>query len=1039
MKGRLALATVLMLVMILSVIPVSSSDADGEYLFTSANYDPAEGKVSFSGTFDTDVSVSVHANGYYSGETVFSLTDGVFSGDITVGELAKGVYRIIAMSVDDPTDYVMGDFRVDGYLFLDSATYSIETGKITVAGRSSDRDLEASVADASDNIVLDGVPIICGDDCCFSSEFSLGAVPTSDLKVTVSLAAESSVKETKTLQARLVTTDSDLSVSMCVGESEAVHLNVVGCTYSDLTIYSADTAIAGITFSVDTGDIAISGLSVGQTEVVASIGDSVVRFAVTINEVPPHDSVYTFTLRMDLDSEIADYGQSNYSASDLRNGITLIAIGTNAGEALESALNDAKLPCHFWTKEDNSIRYWVDDILGLGDVKLENGDWKYWVQFQVVDGTRTYNQWSLGFYTEGGMFEIVYGITNDPSNRVTIDVPVAVSGLVYNGQYQTGVASGEGYTVQTDRAMSAGTYSAVLKLEKGYIWSDNTLEDKVVTWSISKAILTATYAGEVIREGTAPAFKVKVTGFVGNDNEEMSGYEAPVLTATDLSVGVHHLTPSGGSAVNYRFVYVPGDLEIVASSSPVHVHTWDEGVITTQPTCTADGVRTFTCTECGETYTESVSASGHSWSEWTVVTPATEEHDGVKERTCSRCGEKETASIPRIIVIDNGDGTSTSVETQADGTQVKTTTGAADGSVTVEKTSESIDDNGNEVVNTQTTRTEADGSYTKVDETIVTEPDGKSSNTKVTDTERTVTDNSGNQASVKSTETDITQSDGTSISVKKTDTAVGGSTTTEITASASSADGSVQTIAEKSSGDSVEMVTEMKASEEDGTCVVSNESVQAALQQQEAISDLVGPEIDVTKMLEITSTTRDVSASIGKESFGDMAEADVDLRISSTQGSMTMGKDILSNLSQKDDVTLSLAATDRSSMTSAQRERIESGSTTISLRATAGGESIGDELGGKVTVSVKHIAAEGKKAVAYYVDDNGKMTKVADQSYDAVKGEMTMVLDHFSIYTIVDEDPVEDKESSYPIFICLAIIVVICLAIMMPQVMGRKQ
>lgn len=57
----------------------------------------------------------------------------------------------------------------------------------------------------------------------------------------------------------------------------------------------------------------------------------------------------------------------------------------------------------------------------------------------------------------------------------------------------------------------------------------------------------------------------------------------------------------------------------------------------------------------------------------------------------------------------------------------------------------------------------------------------------------------------------------------------------------------------------------------------------------------------------------------------------------------------------------------------------------------------------------------------------------------AEKGEMTMALDHFSIYTIVDEEPVEDKESSYPIFICLAIIVVICLGILLPQVVGRKQ
>ena len=169
-----------------------------------------------------------------------------------------------------------------------------------------------------------------------------------------------------------------------------------------------------------------------------------------------------------------------------------------------------------------------------------------------------------------------------------------------------------------------------------------------------------------------------------------------------------------------------------------------------------------------------------------------------------------------------------------------------------------------------------------------------------------------------------------------------------------------------------------------------------------------------------------------------MAEADVDLRISSTQGSMTMGKDVLSGLSQKEDVTLSLTTADRSSMTSAQRESIESGSTTVSLKAMAGGESIGDELGGKVTVSVKHIASEGKKAVAYYVDDNGKMTKVADQTYDAEKGEMTMVLDHFSIYTIVDEDPVEEKELPVTVLVCLGMIVILSLAIMLPQVFGRK-
>ena len=41
-------------------------------------------------------------------------------------------------------------------------------------------------------------------------------------------------------------------------------------------------------------------------------------------------------------------------------------------------------------------------------------------------------------------------------------------------------------------------------------------------------------------------------------------------------------------------------------------HAWDEGVITKQPTCTEDGVKLFTCTRCGDTYTEKINKLGHT-------------------------------------------------------------------------------------------------------------------------------------------------------------------------------------------------------------------------------------------------------------------------------------------------------------------------------------------------------------------------------------------------------------------------------------------
>ena len=47
-------------------------------------------------------------------------------------------------------------------------------------------------------------------------------------------------------------------------------------------------------------------------------------------------------------------------------------------------------------------------------------------------------------------------------------------------------------------------------------------------------------------------------------------------------------------------------------------HTWDNGTITTAPTCTKAGKETYSCTKCGATKIEPIPATGHRWkSEWT--------------------------------------------------------------------------------------------------------------------------------------------------------------------------------------------------------------------------------------------------------------------------------------------------------------------------------------------------------------------------------------------------------------------------------------
>ena len=136
-------------------------------------------------------------------------------------------------------------------------------------------------------------------------------------------------------------------------------------------------------------------------------------------------------------------------------------------------------------------------------------------------------------------------------------------------------------------------------------------------------------------------------------------------------------------------------------------HTWDNGTVTTEPTETTPGVRTFTCAVCGATRTETIPATGehtfvftknvaptcttegydlytcsgcgatekrnpkpalgHKWDSGTVTTEPTETTPGVRTYTCTVCGETKNETIPatgaHTHVWDNGTVTIAPTET----------------------------------------------------------------------------------------------------------------------------------------------------------------------------------------------------------------------------------------------------------------------------------------------------------------------------------------------------------------------------------------
>ena len=87
-----------------------------------------------------------------------------------------------------------------------------------------------------------------------------------------------------------------------------------------------------------------------------------------------------------------------------------------------------------------------------------------------------------------------------------------------------------------------------------------------------------------------------------------------------------------------------------SSMGNLHVHQWDDGVVISEPTCSVDGLRKFTCEKgCGETKTEAIPEVSHDYGKGVITTEPTCEAKGVKTFACVYgCGLKYTRKIDAL-------------------------------------------------------------------------------------------------------------------------------------------------------------------------------------------------------------------------------------------------------------------------------------------------------------------------------------------------------------------------------------------------------
>lgn len=113
-----------------------------------------------------------------------------------------------------------------------------------------------------------------------------------------------------------------------------------------------------------------------------------------------------------------------------------------------------------------------------------------------------------------------------------VAIPVANTGLKYNGTEQTGVGESSYYTLSGDKATNAGNYTATATLNKGYAWADNAKDPVTISWEIA----------------TADEIKVTAdnkTAYVG-DAVPKNSYTVKGLFGTDA--------PGGEAVYKYRLI-----------------------------------------------------------------------------------------------------------------------------------------------------------------------------------------------------------------------------------------------------------------------------------------------------------------------------------------------------------------------------------------------------------------------------------------------------------------------------------------------------
>ena len=442
---------------------------------------------------------------------------------------------------------------------------------------------------------------------------------------------------------------------------------------ADVTLYAqwtAKDAIEEFTAQIYTYDGSAQAFDLGDYSSLEGWTITYVDSEGNAVESPTDAGSYTVSISRDEDDDYQAFSQT------LEAGLVIVkAATTTTASDLEAAYDGSGHAVTSYTVVDQynkeledadvSITYTSSDGSSTSEAPVDAGTYSVTVtyagsdNYEASSGTCTLviTEAELDFSAEG-----YSGVYDGAAHSITVAPEDADATVSYS-------TDGETYSSENPAYADVGSYTVYYRIElENYATVTGSC-----TVEITAATLTATYAGETVEYGSDPALEVTVEGFVGDETAETAaGYAAPTVSAADATAeGSYELSPAGGSAQNYSFVYVSGTLAVTHSLSLV------DGVA---PTCTEDGSAAYyLCSGCGLLFSAedgatevaqedlTLAATGHDWDFEDIAWTWTQDEEGAWTATATVVCGNDGSHVWTIEATVTAAGEDADADAEADG------------------------------------------------------------------------------------------------------------------------------------------------------------------------------------------------------------------------------------------------------------------------------------------------------------------------------------------------------------------------------------